>query len=295
MPKQVAAVACWDFFYNSESLTENTLPTVMEFKKILKSHAKKWIFQLERGAQGRYHYQVRVSLKDKVRNFAKLEGLNNKMIQEMPTAACNMNQFNGESYQAKDDCTRVEGPWCYNDATLTGDFAMMGIHSEADLWPWQKAMIQLAKLPDLRKINMLIDTKGCNGKSVLFKYMGIMKLGKELPMCNDFQGVMRMAYDVGEFPCYMIDMPRAIKKDKLLGLFGGIEKLKGGYCYDDRNTFRDRYQFNPNIIVATNQKPDLSLLTADRWAFWVIEENELKPYPGGGGGAVAENPTPPFS
>lgn len=292
MPKQIAAVACWDFYFNSSSVEVNDLPSPKDFKKILRKHSKKWIFQLEKGAGGRFHYQVRISLKDKVRNFKKLEGLNSKYINEIPTCSENMNQFGYDSYQAKDDHTRVEGPWAYNDPCLSRDFALMGIHGESDLRPWQKSIIEKARTDELRKIIFIYDPQGNQGKSVLFKFMGIMRIGKELPMCNDFQSVMRMAYDVGEFPCYMIDMPRAMKKEKLFGLFSGIEKLKGGYAYDDRNTFRDRYFMNPAIIVASNKMPDMTMLTGDRWDFYSIEENELVK---SDLGAVAENPSHSFS
>ena len=101
---------------------------------------------------------------------------------------------------------------------------------------------------------------------------------KSPPFCNDFRDLMRMVCDMDETNCYLIDMPRAVSKDKLFQLYGAIEKIKDGYAYDDRYRFTEKY-FNPPVVwVFTNRCPDLGLLSLDRWKLWTIENDELIPY-----------------
>jgi hypothetical protein len=73
----------------------------------------------------------------------------------------------------------------------------------------------------------------------------------------------------------MIDMPRAIKKDKLNGFYSAIESLKDGYAFDDRYKFVEKIFDSPCIWVFTNTYPDTDLLSEDRWKFWHVGGTEL--------------------
>jgi len=71
---------------------------------------------------------------------------------------------------------------------------------------------------------------------------------------------------------YFIDLPRAIRKDKLSGLFSGIETIKGGFAYDPRYEFKSEDFDSPYICVFSNIVPDLSMLSLDRWNIWTIND-----------------------
>ena len=76
-----------------------------------------------------------------------------------------------------------------------------------------------------------------------------------------------------------VDMPRAMGKEKLGGLYTAIEEIKGGYVYDERNHFVEWWYDSPRVWVFTNQKPDFSYLSKDRWCLWEInEKDELVPF-----------------
>jgi len=165
--------------------------------------------------------------------------------------------------------SRLDGPWSDKDKPLYVPRQIRDI----DLWEWQNDVVEISKIWDTRHINIILDVDGNHGKSTLCTYMGVNKLGKLLPFCNDYKDILRMCYDVGAQPCYLVDMPRAINKERLFQFFAAIETIKSGYAYDDRYGFKDRYFDCPNIFVFTNKVPELEMLSQDRWMFWAITKS----------------------
>jgi len=76
--------------------------------------------------------------------------------------------------------------------------------------------------------------------------------------------------DTEKKPLYIIDIPRALRKDQLFQFFSGIETLKDGYAYDDRYHFKEEYFDCPNIWIFMNTIPDLEYMSKDRWRFYEI-------------------------
>lgn len=234
----------------------------------------KWIFQLERGArEKKLHFQGRLTTKNPTRP--------SELISKLPDYMKHA-QFRIESkeeastfYCMKTDETFVEGPWSDKDKPL---YVPRQIREIIDLHPWQKQIIELAAVWDTRSIHVIFDTIGNNGKSTLCTYMGVNRTAKLLPFCNDYRDILRMTYDVGVFKCYLIDMPRAICKERLYQFYAAIETIKSGYAYDDRHVFKDRYFDCPNVIVFTNTLPDFNLLSLDRWHVWTIKDLQLTHY-----------------
>ena len=108
--------------------------------------------------------------------------------------------------------------------------------------------------------------------------MGVYNLGKMIPFCNDYKDIIRMCYDIGVYKSYLIDLPRAVSKERLHNMYAAIETIKGGYAFDDRYKFQDRYFDCPNIFVFTNFLPDEEFLSKDRWRYWAIENLQLTKY-----------------
>lgn len=73
----------------------------------------------------------------------------------------------------------------------------------------------------------------------------------------------------------IIDIPKAMTRSDQSQLYAAIEQIKNGYAYDARYKYRERWFDCPCIWVFTNQKPDEDLLSADRWVYWKVENNEL--------------------
>lgn len=257
------AIATFDFTIPEKELT------FTDIKTGLKGYVKKYCFQLEEGDTGYRHFQGRFSLIKKRRlqeiipNFQKIF----PGIHLSPTVKDNQTC---DFYVTKTD-TRVEGPWSDTDEET---YIPRQIREIKELYPWQQKVIELSKIWDTRVIDVIYDPNGNNGKSILTTYMGVYKLGKTLPFVNDYKDIMRMVMDLPTSNCYIIDMPRAINKEKLFQMYSGIETIKSGYAYDDRYQFKDKYFDCPRVFVFTNTIPDFNLLSRDRWNIWTINSNK---------------------
>lgn len=247
--------------------------TPMSVKSGLKGWAKKFIFQLEEGDSGYRHFQGRISLFKK-RRLHEIRPLLQEIFPKIslrPTVKEETKLFY-EGYSQKCD-TRLEGP--FRDDDPEPAYIPRQIREITTLRAWQASIIELSKVWDTRTIHVIYDPVGNNGKSILTTYMGVHQLARTLPFVNDYKDIMRMVMDMPTSPAYIIDMPRAINKEKLFQMYAGIETVKSGYAYDDRYSFKDKYFDCPQIFVFTNTIPDYSLLSADRWKVWTIEDSHL--------------------
>lgn len=253
-------VAVYDFTLSKEDHEPEAV------KACLKEYAKKWVFQLEKGDSGYEHYQGRISLIKK-RRLTELA----KLLKGTELEGCHLSVTHDkdeDSYCMKAD-TRLDGPWSNTDEVKIKCWDMADI---IDLRPWQKSLIDIAGRLDKRHINVILDKKGNIGKTTLCKYMGINKIARIIPFVNDYKELMQIVMDCPVAMNYVIDMPRAINKDKLNQLYSGIETMKGGYAYDTRYHFKDRWFGNPNVFVFTNIMPPNDLLSGDRWVLWEIND-----------------------
>ncbi len=262
--KQIGACCVWDFTIPQEHYT------LTQLRLDLKNISKKYAFQLEKGEKTEFlHWQGRFSLKVRARLAGVIKLLTSKGHYSITSKANSDNMF----YVMKED-TRVDGPYTdENDIYIPRQ-----IREIKQLYPWQQSIIELSKLWDTRHINCIIDAVGNTGKTIITTYMGVHKMANMIPFANDFKDILRMVMDMPTSKNYIIDFPRAIKKDKLYQLYSAIEYIKNGYAYDDRYSFKCKYFDSPNIFVFMNEPPDESLLSRDRWVKWEIVDNELIPY-----------------
>lgn len=260
------ACCTYDFTLFDDISTQNVRVT-------LKKIAKKYCFQLEKGSEtNRNHFQGRLSLKLKKRQSELIKLLQSDWSKFHISITSNENRDN-HFYVCKDD-TRIDGPF-----TDTNEiFIPLDIENVKQLRPWQDSLIKMLKTYEERTVDIIFDKNGNIGKTTLTRYMMLYEDAEMLPFCNDYKDIMRMAYDIGPKKVYLIDMPRAINKEKLFQFFAGIETLKSGYCYDDRYKFNRRLFNRPRICVFTNVEPDMSLLSKDMWKLWTVKDNQLIDY-----------------
>jgi len=177
------------------------------------------------------------------------------------------------SYVMKAD-TRINGPWTDQDPE---ELYVPKQVREITLWSWQKSVVQSLSEWDDRHINVLINPGGNIGKSVLKTYCGVHGLARAIPPFESHKDLMNMVYDMKpklSGAAYIIDIPRAIDQKGMRGLWGAIESLKDGYCYDLRYKFRECYFDSPVIWVFMNEMPETKWLSRDRWRFNGIIANE---------------------
>lgn len=256
-------VTTYDFTMSFEAIDRE------ELKKWLKEYCKTWCFQLEEGEETGYeHYQGRFALKVKERITGVIKKFPKGGHLSVTSTANRDNNF----YVMKED-TRVDGPWSDKDVERYIPWDIRAIKS---LRPWQRTLNDLMIIKtNIRNIDIIIDIEGNNGKTTFTRWFCCHGYGMQVPFINENKDLMRLVMDMPKLGAYIIDMPRCMKKDKLLGIYAAIEQIKGGYCWDDRYSFKYEYFDPPNICVFTNEMPDLSYLSRDRWRLWEIKNNEL--------------------
>lgn len=259
-----APCCVWDFTLKEKYSDVETL------KEMLEENCKKWCFQLEQGSTGYKHYQGRFSLKLKARITGVIKLFGNAFHFSITSNENRDNNF----YVTKEE-GRIDGPWSNEDEKIIIPFHL----KNKTLWPWQQKIANDCKELYERIINVIVDTEGKIGKSILSSWIMANKLGMCLPPLNHYKDLMQFVCSTDISRLYIIDMPRGHNQKELNSFWGGIETLKNGQAFDTR--YKGRYKIfdPPSIWVFMNTEPDKELLTKDRWKFWgVSEEKELIQY-----------------
>ena len=174
--------------------------------------------------------------------------------------------------------TRIDGPWKDDDEKEAYIPRQLRVLFDDDkfVWrPFQETILNSFDEFETRKINILVDEQGNIGKSIIKTTCGVYKKALTIPMINDYKDVMRMVMDAPKWGGYIIDMPRAIKKDRLFQIFSALEHVKDGYAFDDRYNFRYEYFDSPVIWIFTNRVPETEMLSTDRWCVWRVDDEHL--------------------
>lgn len=259
--------------------------SVDDLHRRLRAPCKKYCFQLERGSEsteahpeGYLHYQGRVSFYKKYRpNEAITKWHELGFVSNISVTSGDVARKGDNFYVMKDDGTFVDGPWKDTDYVEPPPMTrQIKIIEENGLFPWQESIKQLVVDYDPRSIHMVIDPRGNHGKSAFLEWMEYKGYAYEIPTMRLMEEIMQCCMCIPKQNCYMIDMPRAMKKDRLADFFSGIETLKNGVMYDKRYHFKKRRIERPQIVVFSNTKPDISYLSRDRWRFWTIVDNALQ-------------------
>lgn len=267
MPQDVPCYV-WDLTVKAEGLTVEQLH--VKFRET----CKKYSFQLEKGeTTGYLHYQCRVSLQKKSRLGPVIE-----LFNDLPGCHVSVTSTEGSksNFYVMKEQTRVEGPWTDKDYDQPRkSLRSVNLVIDKGLYPWQAKLIDLTKDYDPRRIHIVIDLEGNHGKSVFCKYVWHQRIGQPIPPLQSAEDLVQFVKSLPTSNLYLIDMPRAMKKTKLYGMYSGIETLKNGMLYDKRYKGQFEYIDEPNIIVFTNAPPKMRYLSRDRWALWTIKDNDL--------------------
>lgn len=240
---------------------ENNL-VEQEIKDWICEFGKKWCFQEEDAGSGK-HYQGSISTQKKYRP---------NEIPKKWNIHWSRAHVNDDIYESKEE-SRVNGPWRDDDVRIPRQ-----ILEVKELYGWQNSVIEMSKKWDSRLINVIVDKKGCIGKSVLVGKMCCeLKIARKIPPLDSYKDLMRLAYSMPTSKCYLVDMPRALDKTKQDSFYSAIESIKDGHIWDDRYKYQEKWIDSPCIWLFTNIHPNLRLLSSDRWRiFFVNEEGELK-------------------
>lgn len=271
------SLATWDI-----TIFKNHNDYGLDFHKVanaLNGWCKKWVFQKEECPETKKpHFQCRVSLVKKKR----LDEITSQVPLNGHWTPTNKTVHKGQNfnYVMKED-TRIEGPWKDSDYTEPPPFTrQLRYFAEQPLRPWQDDVLKWCEEEDDRSIKMIYDTIGNSGKSIMAEYLEFKEKAFELPPMRVMEDIMQFVYSFNNQKVYLIDMPRAMKKDKLGEFYAGLECLKNGVCYDKRYCGKKRRFDRPQIIVFTNVLPEWSLMSTDRWEAYEMQSGySLKKLP----------------
>ena len=235
----------------------------------------KWVFQKERGEETGYeHYQCRISFKKKMRQQQAIEKLQTELeIRAFKLTPTSKNCIrNNEEYYCTKEETRIAGPWQNVDGDIDPYWRT------ATLRPWQQEIVTEMEnyVPEMRKINLIVDTRGTEGKSFLTNYLRIHNRIYIVPPLSDYKDVMQflMSIYTDNKPIF-IDIPRGLAKRSYGEFFSAMETIKGGYLYETRYRGRDRVIRPPAMYIFTNHYPDKNLLSLDRWNVKELKDGKL--------------------
>lgn len=253
------------------TIASHHFATWQDLAKVLTEWGSKWAFQLEKGAETGYmHWQIRLRLIKKKR-ANELKGENKALPGHWSVTSNAVHADNSFNYVMKAD-TRVEGPW--DDRTWAEqpiETRQLRSFMDKPLRDWQKVLLARIQQEDDRKIIMVHDDVGNSGKSIFAEFLEYKKLALELPPLRNMEDLMQFAFGFKDQKCYLVDMPRAIKKDKLSDFYSGIECLKNGVVWDKRYAAKKRRMDRPQIVVFTNITPKWEFMSADRWEVYSMQ------------------------
>lgn len=275
-PSQAGAVYVFSF-----TLPHSDTVTWQVIKQWMKDlNTKKHVYQQEQGktkedgTPGYLHWQGMFSLETRTRLSTLLSRLKDGNI--LPKAHLSVQSLAGKdqwSYASKAE-TRIAGPWSSTDQMAYIPRQVRGV----TLRKWQQTICDDAPVWTPRIINVVINTTGNIGKSILVSYMRAHKIAQALPLVRNYKDLMRIVYCLPTATMYLIDMPRAIKQENMGEFWAGVESIKDGYVYDDRYTFKEKHFDTPNVWVFTNTAPDPAMLSTDRWLLWEVVGEDLIAY-----------------
>lgn len=263
------ATAVYEFRYSENDYTHE------DIIRFLSGIAKQYVFQLEQGDSGYRHFQGRMSLIKKRRQHEALKLFTVPPEFFQPTV---LTEYKKEAfYQMKVD-TRIAGPYRDTDEPkkLT---QQLRIYNQLTQYAWQDQLQEKATQFCMRTIDLIYDPNGHEGKSIFCEHLEYIGVAEEIPPYRLMDDIFQWVYCRPKKKCYIFDMPRGMKKDKLGDLYAGIEVVKNGVSYDKRNFAKKERFDRPRIFVFTNVLPSFHLMSMDRWKIWTINsEKELIPY-----------------
>jgi len=215
--------------------------------------AQDFAYQCEKGENGTPHIQGCVKWKNQ-RRFETLKNLYPRYHWEK----CRNWKASYEYCQKEEG--RIDGPWTKQKARM-GDIA-------GKLFLWQAILQKLFELrPDDRSICCLVDETGDSGKTKFCKHI-CMNNPKALYLSGSakyMKYAIMKCIDEGVVPTVLLlDIPRC---DKNLD-YRGIEEIKNGIFFNVHYEAKMVTYPCPHVIIFTNNRPDFSKLSLDRWVLY---------------------------
>ena len=117
------------------------------------------------------------------------------------------------------------------------------------------------KCENIRVINWFYDTKGGAGKSVFAKYLCLYYNAIYLSRGN-YKDLINLIYKSDNVNIVILDLPR---NNGNRVSYDALEAIKNGIICNVKYETGMKVFDSPHIIVFSNERPDLTCLSKDRW------------------------------
>lgn len=234
-----------------------------------------FIFQLEQGEQGNYHYQGYLRLTTKRRSHTLGAELGTVFPGIWVSPAVTGQSENLRRYCMKEDSTYRAGPWADKPINRAFGKTYEGKGLPDKLYPWQQHIVDSVKQAcnDTRTVNWVYDDQGGKGKSTLAKYIAHHRLGFTFTILTS-NGVAFMVIKRGSAPCYIFDIPRTkSKKISMDEVYSVLEQVKNGHVISDKYDGGELLMDHPHVWVFSNYLPNLSKMSRDRFKIWCVKDD----------------------
>jgi len=261
----------YDFTISAEKF-----PDLQLLQKTLSEWFKKYVFQKEEGKGGYIHWQGRGSL-IKAKRRGELISQAKESFPGVNWSITSKDVHTGQNfnYVLKAE-SRIDGPWTDKDyeepPVLTRQ--LKGFMERGIEYEWHKQALEWCDELEDRSIKVILDMEGNSCKSLFAEYLEYQGKAWEVPPFRLMEDISQCIMAIKAKKCYLVDMPRGMKKDKLGEFYSGLECLKNGICWDKRYSFKKRRMDRPQVIVFTNTMPILELLSADRWEIYEMQSDK---------------------
>jgi len=253
---------------------------VVILETLFKDICKKYIFQEETGAKGTPHLQGCISLKKKMRwsefNLPKqISWFRTRNLKSAYNYCMKEDTRTGKIYsdspiifKTKECRATEEG---HKPKPLPAPLEII-----EELRPWQQSVVkQILVKPDKRTINWVYDRPGCNGKTVFGKYLWakhnaiVANEGGTRDISCMLACLKKNGRDLNLQTTFIFNFSRC----KANISYGAIEYVKDG-CMFSAKYESEQLMFNcPHVWIFSNDLPDFTKMSEDRWRVWVIDDN----------------------
>lgn len=264
----------------SHFMTWNNYPLdgVERLERCFRPICKTYCFQKEVGTNGTPHLQGVFTLKKAMRwsEFNLPKGIHWEGTRNAVAAA---------KYCSKED-TR-DGPDIYRWPVRIVKPAKAELKIISELRPWQQSIVDMVALvPDERTVHWVYDKEGCMGKTVFSKYLYakqnaiIATGGAAKDIACLLAGLVKSmpgkpGRDLNEQTTFIFNFPRSTEGVS----WKAIEMVKDGLVTSPKYESSTLVFNCPHVICFSNELPEMTKLSADRWNVWTIEDSQLVPYP----------------
>lgn len=259
-----------------------------ELQKWLRLETKVWIFQLEvteildpteelAVAQDdgfwsyNCHFQGYAQLKTKERTGTLARRLNGSFRGIEISPASNAGKEALRRYVMKED-SRLQGPWADHPIYMGED-----LPRKDKLWEWQQEATNYCLGPvKHREILWVSDPTGNSGKSMWRKFMGYHYGAARM----QYDSASNLIYQATQEPnkaIFIVNLTRAKPQD--IGrddMYAALESIKDGDVRSNKYEGKTCLFMPPHVVVLSNQLPDYTKLSKDRFRVWQIENNKIK-------------------